>query len=185
MRKDESMNCYRKTNCKIGSVALIMVNLTLGLFLISCAGSQVPLSPPGDVHVDRKMIGEWIENNKKSERESDKMIVYQFNKSEYLIEYLAVDTDSTELLRFRAYTTLINDVLFANLQCVECDDDYDYTFYRYELTEDGILIIRPVKTKLYEDPLFNSSRELIDFITNNINEDEIYEKESHFRKLDY
>jgi len=108
--------------------------------------------------------------------ESEKMTIFQFKDYEYPIEYIPSDTNKDELLRLRAYTTTIDYILFANVKCDECDDDNDYVLFKYELTKEDNLLI---KTELYKDPLFTSSQELFDFIKDQMNNNEIYDEESH------
>jgi len=150
------------------------------VILLGCAGSQVPLSPPGGVPVDPLLIGTWVQGDSQQSGNTDRLTVFQFNDYEYLLEYLEKDASISDLLRLRAYTTPVEGVLFANVQCVGCDDDNDFVFFRYSLTKEGALNVRPVKTELYKDPLFTSSQELLDYIRFHLDDDEIYEAGAQF-----
>lgn len=157
------------------------------VLFFGCSGSQVPISPPGDVSVDKQLLGDWIEIKNIEIQNTvdtfpDKMKVYQFNEYEYLIKYMVIDTSGTETLLIRAFTTPVNDALFANVQCLGCDDDNDYAFFRYLLTNDGILKVWPVKTEYYGDPMFTESSELFDYMLNHLDNDEIYDSLTQFKK---
>lgn len=162
-----------------GIISLV-INLLLIIILFGCAGTQIPLSPPGDVPVDKQLLGDWIEIDSKEDSIPDKMKVYQFNDNEYLLKYMWIDTTGQEMYLIRAFTTLVDDILFANVQCLGCDDDNDYAFFRYTLTNEGILKVLPVKTEFYCDPIFSTSAELFDFIKNHLDDNEIYEPETLF-----
>lgn len=141
---------------------------------------QVPLSMPGDIPVNQQLPGEWIEINWDA-GETSSITVCQFNEYEYLLKYFY----DSEWLLLRTYTTPIQDALFANVQCLGCDDDDDYVRFRYYYSDEQILKVRPVRNDLYGDPQFRTSRELVEFIQNHMQGDSIYEDPYHFRRADW
>jgi len=152
--------------------------LVVVILLCGCAGSQVSLGPPGEVPVDNQLTGKWVQISGVTSDSSISMTVYRFNDYEYLLEYVM----NSETLLIRAFTTSIEGILFANVQCIGCDDDDDYIFFRYFLSEEGILKVRPVRTEYYQDPLFKSSQDLFHFIKDHLEDDKIYENEAQFRR---
>ncbi|NNE70189.1 MAG: hypothetical protein HKN29_07460, partial [Rhodothermales bacterium] len=98
--------------------------LIVTLVLAGCDGSPEPLSLPGDAEIRPELLGAWT-----AEDEDGEVLMLQvaaFNDSEYLAIMDGTEDDMDGY--FRVWESLVDGDLFANIQCVGCDDDDGFLF---------------------------------------------------------
>ncbi|MFB3132933.1 MAG: hypothetical protein ACE10K_10475 [Rhodothermales bacterium] len=161
--------------------------LVLFFVLCGCLESEVPLSSSDQSIIDPRLIGRWELIETEEDEGPAGMLVLQFNDHEYYVEYYYERDDGTvefpDTLRFRAYTTPIDGALFANLQCIGCDER-TFIFYRYAVSEDGLLTVRAVEEELFKSATVETSEALYAFVKENLDKEALYdEEEGQFRKV--
>lgn len=93
--------------------------LILILLLAGCEASPYPISGPGDASVTSEFLGDWVATDEDGAELS--LTVLPFNEFEYLAIVSAPDEDGPS--HFRMYESDVDGLLFANIQCLDCDDD--------------------------------------------------------------
>ncbi len=146
-----------------------------GLVFCGCEGAQVPLSDP-DQPIDSRLIGTWDIIELPDGEDGTHMEVIAFNKHEYYVE-MWEDGDDPDTLRMNVFSTPVDGVLFANIRCIDCDDDDDYFFFRYGIEADGVMTLQGVRDNLYDEVLnnFESSLDLLAFFQDNVGDPHFYE----------
>ena len=166
------------------TVSALLTGLLLAS-LFGCEGSKLPLGPADQAPVDQRLVGTWDLVPHPDDEERAWMHILQFNDHEYYLEYVAEDDDQdmisdgkADTLRFRAYATPIDDLLFANLQCLNCDERV-YFFFRYELSGEDLLLVRQFAEEVYKEPIqtLETSDALRSFVRNHRNDEALYESE--------
>lgn len=179
------------------AIGMLMITLPL---LWGCTGSKVPLSSSEGARIDQRLVGVW-ESVDPEEGEFGRVLILQFNEHEYYAEYCsemeggeaqAKETDSTDALkapaeelpdayRLRFFSTPVADAMFANVQCIDCDDR-SYLLFRYEISGDSLVTIREVSEEVYESE-FDTSEALHAFVRDNLEREEFYEYTLSLRRL--
>ena len=130
----------------------LIPSLILGVFVLTgCEGSKFPLSDPADSVVDERIVGSWKFVGDDSDKASY-VNIFAFNDREYYVETWE-DGDEDELLRLNVFSTDIDGIFFANMSCINCDEDDDepYIFVRYELVSDDELMVELIDDDEYDE----------------------------------
>jgi hypothetical protein len=123
-----------------------LVALPFVLFLIGCEASPYPLSVAGDSAIKAELLGDW----RSVDEDGDELLlsVLGFNEFEYLAVVKTPDEEPPSF--FRMYESDVDGVLFANVQCLNCDeDDQEYLFGRLTI-DDGALHTQWLEDAFYE-----------------------------------
>lgn len=164
------------------AAGLVLFSLSV---LCGCEGARVPLASSEGAPMDLRLIGRWEATGLEDGEDPQRLLVLQFNEHEYYLEYIAEDSDESldlpDTLRFRAYTTPIERALFANVQCIDCEDRL-FLLFRYALSEDGRLTVNVVSEDVYETD-FEASEALYAFIRENKDREALYEQTVTFRRI--
>lgn len=168
---------------------LFKVSLVLTIFLLlaGCYDSEVPMAPVKDAVFDTKLIGRW----KAIDLENDtaaKMVILKFNDREYFVKHKVWEKKdwsvSAEVYLCRAYTIMVDDVAFCNVQYISSNekDKRPFMFFRYSFSKDGILTWQWVSNDLIKKKI-KTSKGLYEFIKKNKNNEKLYGKPLKFKKL--
>jgi hypothetical protein len=132
--------------------------------------SEYPLSPVDSAVINEKLLGYWAQPDN-SEDSSEVLHILPFNDREYLFFFL----ENKELSLFRVYSSTIREHSFFNINELQPDFEahQQYVFAEYQL-EGDILRLRFVEDDLLGDRKFDSSQQLLEFISNNIENDSLY-----------
>ena len=131
------------------SLALTLTGLIL---LAGCEGAAVPLGSPDPALFNEAALGSWVSDTGSSAEDEDRMYLrlFRFNEAEYYAEVRTDDDEPGDWMRLRIYPTDLEGVMFANIQCVGCDER-DWLFFSYEMHADGRLDVTAVNDSFYED----------------------------------
>jgi hypothetical protein len=148
------------------------------VILSGCQGARVPLGEADESEVDRDLAGSWFSTETSDEGDYAHLQIAVFNEHEYSVDVWE-DGDDDDRETLRAFTTPVGGVLFANVHCVECDDENEYFFFRFELTGDGNLVVRGLETNLYSSVLhrFESSEDLKAYVLKHVDDESFYDDE--------
>lgn len=150
------MRCLRRGRNTMRLSKLIPLLAVGVLIFTGCEGSKYPLSDPADSSIDERMLGSWQYQAEESEDDSF-VNIFAFNDTQYYVESWE-EGDEDEMLRMNVFTTDIDGILFANLRCINCEDedeDKPYLFLKYELISDDHL-----KVQLIDDDEYDEIEEL-------------------------
>ena len=156
------------------------------LFIIAgCYDSEVPMAPVKDAVFDAKLIGKWKQIDTKDD-ETSHMVILNFNDREYFVRFKLMEKKdwsvSAEVYLCRAYTIMVDDVGFCNVQYISSNekDKRPFMFFRYSISKDGILTWRWISNDLIKTKI-KTSKELYVFIKKNMNNEKLYGKPLKFK----
>lgn len=151
--------------CLIQLSTFLLTILILGCPFVS----NVPLDSSEKAKLDKKLIGKWVESTKEDELSST-LSVFQFNKREHLI----IIEENNETAIYGAFVTKIKGNYFLNARSIEKEprDKLEYAFVKYSIKDDS-LFLQIVDDKLFKEN-FTSSKKLRKFISENLDNDELY-----------
>lgn len=123
------------------------------VILTGCEGAAVPLGDPDPTLFNEAVLGSWVSQPEAQDADSDRMYlrIFRFNEAEYYAEARFEDDEPDEWMRLRIYPTELEGVMFANIQCVGCEET-EWLFFSWELA-DGHLVVTDVVDDLYEDDI--------------------------------
>ena len=150
----------------------------LTAFLFSgCEGAQVPLADP-DQPIDSSLIGTWDIIDLPEGDDATHMKVIAFNEHEYYVE-MWEDGDDADTLRMNVFSTPVDGILFANVRCIDCEDEDEYFFFRYDLDAGGVMTLQGVHENIYTEVLnnFESTKDLYTFFLDNVRDTNFYDDE--------
>jgi len=162
------------------------------LVLIGCEGSPFPLGDPADSAIDENLIGSWVlayaPDEVRDETEDGSYLnVLPFNEHEYYVEGWDKGEED-EMMKMSVFSTEVQGVLFANIRCINCDEDDrdEYFFFSYDLAEDGDLSVRSVSDDIYKDLKdMKSVREVRRYFERHMTDADFYDDEAAvYRKGD-
>lgn len=107
-------------------IRLCSLALTAFLVLTGCEGSPQPLSAPGDLDIRPELLGEWHAEDE--DGEVSVLQVLPFNESEYLAILDAPDEEMDGY--FRVWESDVDGEIWANIQCVGCDEEEGFLLAR-------------------------------------------------------
>ena len=163
---------------------LHVILLMLMTAVSACYESPVPLGPSDAVPVSTELAGTWNQIDVPGDEDAAQLVVLPFNEYEYYLEFSCDSTtcDDPEVLRLRAFTTLVDGVPFANVQLIE-EDQRNYIFFRYELSDGETLSLRGVGGNLLSEK-FATPEALYEFVEEHLDQEELYEDDSaNFHKV--
>jgi len=166
---------------------LLKVSLVLAIFILlaGCYDSEVPMAPVNEAIFDAKLIGKWKQIDTKDD-EMSHMMILNFNDREYFVRFEIMEkrnwSVSTDVYLCRAYTIMVDDVAFCNVQYLSSNekDKKPFMFFRYSFSKDGILTWRWVSNDLIKKKI-KSSKDLYKFIKKNMNNEKLYGKSLKFK----
>lgn len=122
------------------------------LVLAGCTGAAVPLGEPDPALFEEAAQGSWVSLPDSLGENDDRMYLrlFRFNEAEYYAEVRTDDDEPGEWMRLRIYPTELEGVMFANIQCVGCDDP-DWFFFTWEMRPDGRMDVTALKDDFYEN----------------------------------
>ena len=101
---------------KLRKVPWIIVLVTFAFS--GCEGAQVPLGDP-DQPIDSRLIGTWDIIDLPEAEDATHMKVIAFNEHEYYVEMW----EDGDTLRMNVFSTLVDGILFANIRCIDYEDE--------------------------------------------------------------
>jgi len=109
------------------------------------------------------------------ELKDGKVSIFSFNETEYYIE--SHEPKSGETGRSRAFITIIDNVMFLNLQEIEHGSSQrDYGFVEISASSNNVLTMRGLEDTLLSKKAA-SAEELYSFVRDNRNNPKLYGKE--------
>ena len=164
------------------------VSLLALYFLIfsGCEGSKFPLSDPSDSSIDERFIGSWGMLEPDEDGGASFLNIFAFNEHEYYVEGWDKG-DEDEMMRLNAFSTEIDDVWFANIQCINCDEDESgYFFFKYNLNPQDELLVYGINEDFYDELKESESiRSVRSFIRKRMGDADFLEDEfARYRRLD-
>lgn len=143
---------------------------SLFILFIGCPyKSEFPLSDSTKSEIDKNLLGKWEITN----TTIDTVEFFQFNDNEYIV--LLKVNRKNEFVLIRAFITKIKNHNFLNMQNVNPpDSDRTWTFENFEMKNDTLLL-KSVESDIFKKE-FNSSDSLYNFISENLDNDELYGK---------
>ncbi len=131
--------------------------LIAGLVLTGCEGAGAPLGEPDEMAVDMAVTGTWYAAGEGDD--AAWLRIWAFNDHEYYVEWETQD-DEDDTARMRVFSSDLDTYLFANMQCVNCDEDdrREWFFFQYELESPDVLLIRGIEDAHYSDAMAQMTR---------------------------
>ena len=164
------------------------VFILIPIFMIGCPlASKYPLGESRTAPMDQRYIGKWV-----TAESTDKqyLLILPFNENEYLIEIF----NNEDVERYRAFSTIIDNVDILNLQPITVKEkqivpisERKYIFFKILLSDNNILTLWNIKregTCFCEEDFKEdySKEELFRYIQKNIGNDNVYEMLEELKK---
>jgi hypothetical protein len=161
------------------------VVLAFAFLVGGCYESSVPLTAPETATLDASLVGNWMEVSQGEDQPLTHMWIQPYDAHSYRVEFCCADfldrTMETDLLR--AHTVLVDSVSFANVQSLEAESPY--VFFQYDLSDEGLLTLRPVAECLFVDTTLSTSEALYRFVQAHLGHERLYLDEAlYFRKVE-
>lgn len=138
-----------------------------------------------EVPVDVRLEGYWQSID--DDKDEANVRIWVFNEYEYYVEW-EMEEEGPEVMRLRAFSTEVNEMLFANMVCVGCgDDEPEWFFFRYELESPDILVLQGVRDEHYRGHMteMTSIREIRDYVESQSSQADFFEDEiARFRRVE-
>lgn len=159
------------------------------IYLLTNCGSKVPIADASKAVEDDRIVGCWIplENH---ENEKADFLAFKFNEKEYLIELRSTkfkqQTIERDTTHARAYIVKVLDKPFLNVQLIDSlnIDERRYFFYNYQFKNDSTMMVQGLKgIDSISINNFEHSKDLYEFIKNNIDNPNLYEEEFTLKKI--
>lgn len=170
---------------------LTAVGLGLSVAVLGgCYESKVPLGDSHESKIEPELLGDWsgqvvTKGGDVSVRsEPVRVVVRRLNEHEYFISF-AFGGKPAALTR--AYSVEIDGVRFMNFQNIDAVEEKErvFVFARYELTEDGEVVVRFVNKKpLLEGRRFESSDAFRKFVKEHLDDEELYTPSTRLKRVE-
>lgn len=162
----------RRARADLTPIAIIVASA----FVLSCYESETPLSPPGEVGRDPKLLGTWHcvpdePDDPESEDASEHatLRVTPVDDSQYVAEWHEDD----EVLRYRAHGSKVEGGVLLNVRELDSGTDAGgWVFLRYGFDSDGRLRLGVVRNDSVQG---DAEAEQLDFIRKHASESSLYE----------
>lgn len=159
----------------------LLVITGLAALLAGCPlTTKYSLGPSMNAPMDRRLLGTWVFEKGSIEYPADPIVVFAFNRTEYLIE--SKSNDGKKRGHVRAYVTVIDNTSFLNFQDLR-DSREEFNFYNYSFSSDNTLFIRVVDEQLFPNQP-SSSAELNKLIKKNLRNPGLYGDNAIFRRIE-
>lgn len=159
-----------------------LVLLVIASLLAGCEAAQVPLGEADEMLVDPRVTGQWVSvsDDDDDDDSESRMSIWAFNDHEYYVEWETVDGEH-DMDRIRMYASDLGDVLFANVQCIDCtpDERDEWFFFQFELVSDNELILRSIENEHYRDAMadMTRSRDVRQYVEQHMHDDSFFSEE--------
>ena len=132
--------------------------IVLAVLTVGCEGAGAPLGEADEVPVNPDVIGSWYASGEEEGDAGLWLRVWAFNDSEYYVEWEGEEEDD-DLARLRVFASDLGTYLFANVQCINCDEDdrKEWFFFQYEFESPDVLLIRGIEDEHYSDAMSQMS----------------------------
>ncbi|MDA1028369.1 MAG: hypothetical protein O3B41_04860 [Bacteroidetes bacterium] len=165
----------------------------LAFVLTGCEGAKAPLGAAGEVALDNRLIGTWIGGNEDGE-EASLLSISPLGETEYALVYKEANENESEEMHLRAFASSVNGVLFANITCIDCDeeeneakDEEEWYFFTYSLeSDDEVLVARALVNEVYKEGLIDltDSAQIREYVAAHMSDQSFFEEEAgRFKRL--
>ncbi len=142
--------------------------------------TEYSLSEHLDSKIDLSLTGKWKGVETSNTKDTASLNLKRFNENEYLLEFFFnPDFDYEKSAQLRCFESKIGDKRIMNL--TEVGRKPKYTYVLIEHISDS-LIVKYISDKFVKQK-FNNKKEFRDYITENIDEEEMFESNFIFKKV--
>lgn len=156
--------------------------LVSGLVLTGCEGAKAPLGAPEEVALDSRLLGDWTATD--DDGDISLLVISALNDHEYELLYREADDEVTEQMKMRAYASRIDGVQFANITCLNCDEEdqengEEWFFFAFEFEGDDILLAKSLEDDVYRSGMkdLSKSTEIRAYVKAHMNESTFFESD--------
>jgi hypothetical protein len=150
---------------------ILIIGMIMIIAITGCPyESPVPLSNSCNSSVDPDLIGTWVYPSMNDNK--DTVVIMKFNEHEYYVEIHSKGLNGINTIsRGRGFVTLVKNQKIINYS--ELGQPDKFVFLRYEI-RNKLMKTFSASDKVINKP-FNSSGELYDFFTRNMDNQGFYE----------
>lgn len=164
----------------------------LSFILTGCEGAKAPLGTAGEVSLDNRLMGTWISSDEDGE-DASLLSISPLGDTEYALVYKEANEEESEEMHLRAFASSVNGVLFANITCIDCNeeeneakDEKEWYFFTYSLESDEVLVATALNDEVYKEGLMDltNSAQIREYVAAHMSDESFFEEESgRFKRL--
>jgi hypothetical protein len=153
------------------NLLILIIGMIMIIAMTGCPyESSIPLSNSCNSTFDPALIGTWVSPSTNGSK--DTIVIMKFNEHEYYIEIHEKDQTGVKITsRGRGFVTSIKNQKIINF--CELGKPDKFIFFKYEI-RNRLMKTFSASDKFIKQP-FNSSSELCDFFTRNMDKQGFYE----------
>ena len=160
---------------------IIVFVIAIPLFTACPYESEFALSNHEQSVIDTLLLGKWVGTGTEHEGDSLCFELIQFNKHEYAMKFVdGPDCNNGFEEILRCFETKIGETRIMNI--TELGTNPKFSYFKFEYIKNKLEVT--VISDVFVDMQFDNQQKFIDFITKNINTEDLFEYNYSFGKVE-